>query len=230
MASPTPPAPTATKKSITSLPTDQVNIAATSRLVSEIWTTKYPNFNIVATNLANFTTLATRFGQNVTAKSQLLGKRKVLSQSLVTLNKEMDAKVKYLKSYLKEEFGEEAARSYYASFGLVSEGKSEKLPSDRDRRVMSLKAIVSEIGGNVALSNKKYGLTYWTTQLNELETQWQAAKNMDSDLSAYTDILRTDQAELKVLLLKIKQQLKLNSGNTYKQVWREWGFQTEKYK
>lgn len=217
-------------KQVVSLPSSQVNLAALSKIVLLEWQTKFPTFSVTFVSIGDFAQLSNRFSDNVESKRTLLAKRKVLSQALQTLSIEMDKNVKFLKSYLNEEFGANAVKSYYNSFGIITESKRDKLPADKDKRVLSLKSIVAEMTNNTALGSRKFGLAYWTEQLNTLELQWQLAKTIDSDLGTLTDALHTDMPVIKTYLSKIKQQVKLNSGTTYKQVWREWGFQSEKYK
>lgn len=219
-----------TVKTVISLPADQVNLAGVSKFVAVQWATKFTTFSTTFVTLIELQTISTRFSDNVSAKSSLLGKRKILSQSLLLLCKNMDKSVPFLKSYLKEEFGPDIAKSYYQSFGLLTEGSKSKLPSDRDKRILSLQNIVDAMTNNLSLGTRKYGLTYWTEQLNELQMQWQTAKQTDSQLSALTEQLHIDAPVLKKHLAKIKQLIKINSGDTYRQAWRDWGFQTEKYK
>lgn len=219
-----------TSRSVISLPASQINLASVGRYVAEQWANKFSTFTTTFLTLTELQSICTRFHQAVSTKSALLGKRKILTKELNVLCSTMDKNSTFLKAYLKEEFGTESAKSYYTSFGLGTENKKSMLPSDRDKRILALQNIVNAMTTHTALGSRKYGLLYWTEQLNTLQAQWQIAKQTDSELSALTESIRTDYPILRAYLTKIKQQIKLNSGSTYKQSWRDWGFQTEKYK
>ena len=229
MSTPPNASPT-TSRTVISLPASQINLASVARYVAEQWANKFSSFTTTFLTLTELQSIGTRFHQAVSTKSALLGKRKILTKELNVLCSAMDKNTTILKSYLKEEFGTELAKSYYTSFGLSTDSKKSILPSDRDKRILALQNIVNAMTTHTALGSRKYGLLYWTEQLNTLQTQWQTAKQTDSELSALTETIRTDYPILRLYLTKIKQQIKLNNGSTYKQSWRDWGFQTEKYK
>lgn len=211
------------------LPSDQINNVALAKEVLRTWTQNHSSTTFNFTDKNAFETLVNRFEQSVNKKQQQLALRKTLTNELTSTTKSVSSHLKYLKTYLMEEFGEKDAKSYFAQFGIKQVHSRYILPADRDVMLQSLNALVATLTANPGLATRHFGLAFWTDLRDKLTAQWQSAKQMDTELALLTSSIKQDQPEVKQLISRMKAQLKIDNPTTHTQLWRAWGLQTEKF-
>lgn len=106
------------------------------------------------------------FLDEVTAYNNILSKRRSdggnrpqLTKSLVTLDKQINNGLLYVKGYIIDKYKKETASSYYPSFGIESQYKKYIFPIDRNKRLTSLKMMIAALEVN-GFGNKEYGTAY----------------------------------------------------------------------
>lgn len=148
--------------------------------------------------------------------------------ALQNLEKQMDQVMAYVKGYILEKYKKGNEKSYYPSFGFVHQGKHYEFPTDRNRRVASLKLMVTAIKDN-GFEEEEYGLEYWTKMLSDYEALVNQSNKVDGEISVKVGDKNVLKKKLKKGLAAIVHGLKCNYPDTYKQELRDWGFQKEKY-
>ena len=83
---------------------------------------------------------------------------------------------------------------------------------------------------NNPIATKKYGLRFWISQRDEHKEIWASSKAIDGTRSIYADKLKTAKLEAKRLQSRLRMHLRATYGEQYKSIWRDFGFQNEKYK
>lgn len=213
------------------LPRDQVNFAARVRMVNAVWTDVYPNSQFEFIGKNDFSTLVTDFLTAIDGKKLLLTQRKETTNTLKDLLKEGKKQLSALKKYISLQHEGMDKATAYSLYGLVTVDKKGyySFPVDKDNFLAALKILLNKLSEpNNAIATQKYGLAYWQDFQSRLTVAWDKAQTMDSDLSQYTATIQTLFPRLKEIVGSIRLVLKANNPSTYKNVWREWGFQTEK--
>jgi hypothetical protein len=159
------------------------------------------------------------------------GNRPQYTFALKTINSEIDGSIKYIKSYLSEEHGEQGkdvVQSYYPSFGIVQKGDSFEIPKDASNRKIALDLMIQAITAN-HYEDKKYGLAYWTNLKTRYVAVVKASRGIDGGISDKVGNKNVLKKEIKEVLLSIIYILKGNFPKTYHEQLRKWSFQKEKY-
>ena len=65
-----------------------------------------------------------------------------------------------MKGYLKEAYGKEGAKSYFAEFGIEDRGGTYDLPRSQKERADALAMLVAALPTH-GLQDRKYGTAYW---------------------------------------------------------------------
>ena len=210
-------------------PTDFLNIAELGITSGTAWSSKYASFN------AGFITKSAYLAHHVTMRDTILSQiatNDARSQAVLALkesNLSITKHTKFLKSYLAEEY-DNNAKTYYAGYGIITNGKLHTIPTDNDHRMRSLDTLVAELDKpNCPLQDKKFGLAFWTALRDTHRANWTAMKTYDGDRSINSDNLKTAKKQAMSYQSRLKASIKINYPDNYKAVYRDFGFQTEKY-
>lgn len=151
-----------------------------------------------------------------------------ISTALGNLDKIMDSHISYVKGYIDDKYDKKDATSYYGAFGIFYKYKKYAFPQDQNKRLASLKLMVSGLQKH-ELEDRKYGLAFWTDIMNSYETLLAQSNTLDGGISVKVGDKNVIKKRLKKGLTAIVNGIKSNHPDTYKQVLRDWGFQKEKY-
>ena len=159
------------------------------------------------------------------------GDRPQYTAALKTVNAEIDGSIKYIKSYLQEEHGEEGkavVQSYYPAFGIVKVGDAFEIPNDASNRKIALGLMLKAIKDN-NFEDRKYGTVYWTDLKNRYDTLIQTSRALDGTISDNVGDKNVLKEELHEVLISLINVITGNFPKTYHEQLRKWGFQKEKY-
>lgn len=175
------------------------------------------------------------FSDEVTAYNNILSKRRndggnrpQLTKALVTLDKQINNGLLYVKGYIIDKYKKETAPSYYPSFGIEFRYKKYIFPIDRNKRLSSLKMMVDAIDAN-GFGSKEYGTAYWTSIQTQYALLLQQTTTLDGTISIKVSTKNQLKASLKKAMNSLILILKGHYPDTYKAELRAWGFQKEKY-
>lgn len=212
-------------------PSDLTNIAEAGITSGETWRNKYPNYVTDFVTSFDYLTLHQELRANIIKQKQNDADRRDATKKLKDINKEIDKRIKNLKDYIADEYEKERVKTIYPAYCIEFNKSVYKLPADNDNRMRGLDMIVMELSkADNPLKSKKYGLDFWTAQRDAHRTAWALNKEIDGQRSLLSKALTVGKAECKRLQLRLRTHLKATFFDNYKNVWRDFGFQAEKYK
>ena len=212
------------------IPTDLINIATLGITTGNSWAVNYPNLVVNFTTPNEYTTFHTDFRNRLLERQENESKRILSISHLRKVNKELMASIKFLKAYLVEEYGKIDALTHYSEYGLVFESKTYRFPMDNDDRMKKLDTLIHTLSmPNNPFQGKKYGLTYWKNLRDEHKTNWTLCKTLDGNRSVLAKAIQLDKKKALNWQSRLRQQVKINDKENYKSIWRNLGFQAEKY-
>ena len=203
-------------------PTDLLNVAELGITSGNAWDSKYPSLN------AGFITQTDYLQHHIDMRDAILlqiNTSDVRNQAILGLkesNDDISKYAKFIKTYLEEEYDTDS-KTYYVGYGIV-------MPKDNDHRMRSLDTLITELNkvGN-PLKNKKYGLTFWTALRDKHRTNWTNLKVYDGDRSMNSNNLKVAKKDALSYQSRLRSIIKIMHPTNYKSVYRDFGFQSEKY-
>ena len=211
-------------------PTDLINIATLGITTGNSWGINYPNLVVNFTTPSEYTAFHTEFRNRLLERQENESKRILAISNLRKANKELATSIKFLKSYLLEEYGKEDAVTHYSEYGLVLENRIYRFPKDNDDRMKKLDTLINTLSApNNPFQHKKYGLTYWENLRNEHKLNWNLCKTLDGNRSVLAKAIQLDKKKALNWQSRLRQQVKINDKENHKSIWRNLGFQSEKY-
>jgi hypothetical protein len=206
------------------IPATDVDFGNIIKLISTKWAAS-PWLTLVYLTSAQFTVKATAFQTTLAARQQSGSTRSQTTKALKTLDKSIDNGLVYIKNYLLDKYKKESYKSYYAAFGILSNGQ---YPKDQNSRSAAVKLTIDAIAAN-GFGTKEFGTAFWTGIKTQYDALLTTASTTDSTVSTKVGDKNALKAELKKALNSIIFVIKGNYPDTYKQELRNWGFQKEKY-
>ena len=178
--------------------------------------------------LAAFKAAVTTFESTTQSCFSAQGARSVFSVEMKNLNAEISKSISFPKTYLAEIYGKKSAPSYYKELGIIKVRKSYILPTDTDKRLISLKQMVSGIKKH-NIEDKPFGKVFWEDKLTRYEEILTEARLSQSNSS----MAMAQKKDAKIVIRKVLNGLILtiraNNPQNYKDELRTWGFLKERY-
>jgi hypothetical protein len=187
-----------------------------------------PQITLVGTTPDQLETDSNAFDAELSQRITVGGGRSQVSNALAKLDTLMNNSVGYLKGYLNDEVGKDAAPSYYPQFGFEKVGSAYTYPRDRNKRSEALKQTLLAID-SLGFGAKKYGTTFWQAIKTEYDDLLIKAATTDGTVAGKV----ASKNQLRAGIVKTHNSLihaiRANYPDTWKAIIREWGFQKEKY-
>ena len=211
-------------------PTDILNIAEAGITTGNNWGTKYPTLSVTFVSQADYLALHEVLRTDVVTQKANESNRTLQYAALKTTNAKIAAAQKYLKGYIAEQYDTANAKTYYTAYGIEKKGNAYGIPVDNDQRMRALDAMIATLSqtGN-PFKTKKYGLTFWTALRDAHRTAWTQCKNIDGTRSVLSAAIKANKVLALSYQSRLRQQIKVNEPISYKNIWRDLGFQAEKY-
>jgi hypothetical protein len=209
------------------VPVADINFGAVAKTVSENWT-KNSWLTLLWLTPTEFATNAASFADTLTKRNQTGLARPQITQSLKLLDQKIDGGLSYVKGYITDKHKKEAAKSYYASFGMVHKNDKYSIPKDQNSRLEALGLMIGALTAN-GFSDKEFGTAFWKSIQDEYKTLLGSANDTDSTVSSKVGDKNMLKKDLKKGLNAIVKAIQANYPDTYKTELRNWGFQKEKY-
>jgi len=144
------------------------------------------------------------------------------------LRKIISANLFRIKNYVANDFGQSAASSHYASFGIQHIRKSYDFPSDQEEVKRALAELLNGLD-KYGYADFKFGRDFWLPIYEEY-TQLIETKNITvgtkSSKSGDKNVLKE---QVNKVVHSIYYLLIANYPDTWEQVIRDWGFRRERY-
>jgi hypothetical protein len=208
------------------LPTKEEDLKNLAQRVLEKW--QSDPMELRYKSVKDFEKEVREFAQTLLTRGEKGDQRKPISRQLQDLDKDINLHVEDLKAYIKADKGAKQADPFYPQFGIEKIGKAFKFPTDRDSRLRSLKKLMLALEAH-KYTDKTYGQTYWGNILSQYESLLSEAIQTDSDISGKVREKNTTKDEIRTVLSCIMKLIEAHYPNDYEAVWREWGFQKNRY-
>ena len=209
------------------VPAADIDFGAVVKKVGEMWLIN-PWLTLLWLKVSDFVADATLYNAILEQRLNMGTNRPQTGNALENLEKTMDDAMAYVKSYILNKYKKGNEKSYYPSFGFVHQGDHYEFPTDRNRRVASLKLMVDAIKDN-GFEEQEYGMEFWSTILTQYEALVELSTTIDGEISEKVGGKNVLKDKLTKNLRAIIGIIKYNHPEIYKQVLRDWGFQKEKY-
>jgi hypothetical protein len=218
---------TTSVKKVRRLPLSEEDIKNLAIRVKDKW--KSDGMKLKWKNPNQFELEVTQLAKLLEERSEKSDKRKPASLELSKLDKEIDKNIEYVKNYIKDKFGIEDSKTYYAQFGIEStKAASYKLLSDRDGRIKSLKKLVKALT-DYEMTTQKFGKPYWEQILLTYEPLVNKTIQTDAEITEKVKDKNKILEEVRKTLSSLMKLIEAHHPDDYEAVWREWGFQKGKY-
>lgn len=213
-------------------PQDYAGRISLAQKVISAWRENYPQQQFSFCSISDLETMTNELAVSFAARNNSESSLRINSKKLSSTNKKINAAVSILKTYLKDEYGDDA-NSYYTAYGLVI-NKSQRftLPPDNDQRNVKLTELVDKLSqaGNPIANNKK-GLAYWDALKLEHTESWANGSSLRSNKSLNVGNTKRLHKEIGQILTKIPAAIKLESTKAELPTkLRSFGFHSETFK
>ena len=133
---------------------------------------------------AEATQLAVDLAASLATRDDLGDDRQIKSARIRTLQAELDRGATRVKSYLNDEWEDDAeAESYYATFGFVEENEDDVLPSAQEARATAIKTKLLPALVTYGMGSRKFGTAWWTPRLAEYKALTGQSQKTARDIS-----------------------------------------------
>jgi hypothetical protein len=216
-----------TKSAKSNIPVDESILSDVALTASKQWSLD-SSLTLKWITCVQFSEMAQNYAQQLTDRDKEKETRPQLSKRLKELDMLIDDNIEYVKGYISEDVNKSNAVSYFPQFGIQKIGTGYRLPFDRNNRLQSLKKLLSGLQER-GYADKKYGLGFWQSLMNEYETKLTIIDQMDRNLTGQVAPKQNNKVQVKKVLKALIAMLQANYPDTYVSELRKWGFQKEKY-
>ena len=209
------------------LPAGQLELATLGLGVAKSWIASELG-DLLWKKKTAFLPQAQTYYDSITSADAAGDDRSPAANRLRELDKLIDKGLNFVKGYLAEDHEGDADEAFYDEFGLVTEGKNQRLPKARPARAKALVKLLAAVDAH-GYNGRKFGKAYWTPI--EVEYKALVAQRRKTEGTASGEVGKKNVQEnpLRKVLKALVNLIKANYPDTYKSVLREFGYQKEGY-
>ena len=148
--------------------------------------------------------------------------------TLKQMDKQINDAVKDVKVYIQRKFKKANADAQYARYGITREYKTFIINRDRNNRRDALKLMIAAIDAD-GFGPEEFGTAFWTGMQTNYSAAINAAGTTAGDVSIKVAGKNRLKKEIKTVLNSLLLVLKGNYPDTYPGVYRDWGWQKERF-
>ena len=217
----------AKKKAVRYTPEADADFSTVITNVNDAWKAN-TQIKLLWITQPEFETMVTGFNQSLQSRKSDGGNRPSQTSTLKNLNAQMDKGVQEVKTCIAYKFKKANATAQYARYGIVKENRAYVLPKDNDERLKALPLMIAAIAAD-GFGNEEYGTAFWTGIEQEFTTALKAASTTDGKVTGSVSTKGVAKKGIIKAMNALRLTLEANYPDTYKAVYREWGWQKEKY-
>ena len=148
--------------------------------------------------------------------------------TLKQTDRQIDIAVSEVKIYIQRKFKKVNAEAQYARYGITRENKTFIVNRDRNNRRDALKLMIAAIAAD-GFGAEEYGTAFWTDMQTNYSAAINAAGTTAGDVSIKVASKNLLKKDIKTVLSSLLLVLKSNYPDTYPGVYRDWGWQKERF-
>ncbi len=221
--------PKAKKKPVRkrALPRKDADLGAVSQTVALSWAAN-PALTLLWTTQAAFAADAAAFGLSLDARLVAGSNKPAAVQVLRNLDKEINAGISSLKIDVLQKFGRKDGPAEYARYGLAKKGPAYRFPNDRDSRLMALELVEAATTAD-GTGGTDYDPAFWQQMQVRYKAALANASTTDGAISTHVGSKNAVRARLRKTMKALQFLLRAHYPDSYKAVFRQWGWQKEDY-
>lgn len=221
-------ATTPTKKSKKDYtPNADADFLTVSKKVNETWLAN-PAITLIWIKQPAFAAMVADYDTQLGTRLSDGSFRPGYTQTRKQIDQQMDDAVTEVKVYIEKKYKKANAVAQYARYGIVHSSDGYQLPKDKDNRLLSLPLMIAAIAAD-GFGAEEYGTAFWTNIKASYETAVQNAGNTDGAVSKAVGNKNLQKKNISKVMSALRYVLRGNYPDTYKAVYREWGWQKEDY-
>jgi hypothetical protein len=228
-AEPTPAAgqPAAKTKSTSAIPAADVDFMDVSKAVAATWMAT-PAITLVWINSTAFDKQVQDYATSLSSRKATGSLRPGQSFTLKQLDKQVDDATREVKVYIERKFKTAGAVAQFARYGIIKDGTNYRISRDRNNRKEALKLMVDAIAAD-GFAAEEYGTAFWTGMQTNYSNALVASGTTAGDVSGKVATKNQQKIAIKKVMTGLQLVLRANYPDTFKQVYRDWGWQKESY-
>ena len=227
-AEPTTGGSTAPKPNATAaIPAADVDFMDVSKAVSATWLAT-PDITLVWKKSGDFDKQVQDYALSLSSRKATGSLRPGQSFTLKQMDKQIDDAVKEVKVYIERKFKTASAAVQFARYGIIKDGTNYRMSRDRNNRKEALKLMIDAIATD-GFAAEEYGSAFWTNVQTNYKDALTLSGNTAGDVSGKVATKNQQKIAIKKVMTGLQQVLRGNYPDTFKEVYRDWGWQKERY-
>jgi hypothetical protein len=220
----TPPAKT---KSTASLPAADVDFLDVAKAVAATWLTNAA-ITLLWKNSADFDKEVQAYANSLGSRISTGSIRPGQTLTLKQLDDKVNNAVTEVKVYIEKKYKKANAQAQFARFGIIKDQSTYRISKDRNNRKAAFDLMIAAIAAD-DFSNEEYGTAYWTALQAEYTAALTAASKTTGEVSEKVATKNQQKLAIKKVLTNLLLVLKANYPDTYREMYRKWGWKKESY-
>lgn len=209
------------------IPVADVDFMDVSKAVAATWLAT-PAITLVWKKDKDFDIQVQEYAASLSSRKATGSLRPGQSFTLKQLDKQVEDAVREVKIYIARKFKTDGAAAQFARYGIVKEGTQYRMSRDRNNRKEAFKLMIDAIATD-GFANEEYGTAFWMNMQTNFSDALMQASNTAGDVSGKVATKNQQKAAIKKVMDALRLVLRGNYPDTYKQVYRDWGWQKERY-
>ncbi len=218
---------TAKPKHVKSLPAADIDFMDVSKGVAATWLVN-PDITLLWKKSVDFDKEVQDYAASLGSRLSMGSVRPGQSQTLKQLDKRVNDAVTEVKVYIEKKYKKANAQPQFARFGLVRENTTWCISKDRNNRKAAFELMIAAIATD-GFGAEEYGTAFWTALQTDYSTALAAASNTTGDVSEKVATKNQQKLAIKKVLTNLLFVLRGNYPDTYKEMYRKWGWKKESY-
>lgn len=212
-------------------PTDLINLAQLGVTTGTTWGQKYSSLTVKNIPQNLYLSFHQDFRTDVISLMQLHNERKQVTTDFKAINADIKKAESALKKLIALRYGKNNLAAQYAAHGITKKRTTSGFPVDNDNRMRALDILIATMStpGHLFANDVDYGLDKWLILKSKHQTLWQRAKEIDGSIGALSNKVKANKKVVKQYQTLLRKQISIDYADNYKGIWRDFGFQTEKY-
>lgn len=218
--------PSLRKKDYT--PEADSDFSTVAKKVSDAWEAN-PGITLLWKTQAQFAAMVAGFDADYGTDLSTGSGRPSISATLRNLDKQIDIGVTEIKVYIQKKFKSPNGPPEYPRYGIVHTSKGGyRFPADRDQRKNNLDLMLAAIVAD-GFGAEPYGTAYWADIKTNYLAALASATTVDGTVSTSASSKNNQKKAISKVMTALRSVLRGNYPDTYKAVYRDWGWQKEDY-
>jgi hypothetical protein len=220
----TPPAKT---KTTGSLPASDVDFMDVSKDVAASWVVN-PAITLLWKQSSDFEKEVQDYAASLGSRLSTGSVRPGQTLTLKQLDDKVNEGVTEVKVYIEKKYKKANAQPQFARFGIVKDQTTYRFSKDRNNRKAAFELMIAAIAED-GFGAEEYGTAFWTALQSGYTAALTAASTTTGDVSEKVATKNQQKLAIKKVLTSLLLILKGNYPDTYKEMYRKWGWKKESY-